>query len=196
VIAVASGDAQSGLVSAALAAPLVILVKDGAGNPLANASVAFAVSGGGGTLSATSAVTDATGQAQTVLTLGPAAGPNTVTATTPGAAASITFTETGKTLSWATDIYPLFSQAPLLCTACHDATGPLRMKLTGNAATDYTAIVQNATAPLLIDTTNPAASWILQKATNTVAHGGGQRITTASAQYATILTWIQEGAKP
>jgi hypothetical protein len=182
---------------AALAAPLVVLVKDGAGKPVPNAGVTIAVTAGGGPLSATSAATDATGQAQTTLTLGPAAGANTVTATTPGAAASVTFAETGQApLSWAKDIYPLFSQAPMFCTACHDAGGPLRMKLTGNAATDYTAIVLNTTTPLLVDTTNPAASYILQKATATVAHGGGQRITTTSPQYTTVLTWVQQGANP
>jgi adhesin/invasin len=195
-IAIVSGNNQAAMVSTALPQPLVVLVKDGAGNPLPNAPVTFAVTAGGGALSVTTTTTGANGQAQSVLTLGPAAGANTVTATTPNAAAGVTFTATGQVLSWANDIYPTLGVAPNFCSRCHTAAGPGRMILTGNAASDYTTTVKNATAPLLVDTSNPANSYMLQKATGLVAHGGGQRFAVGSAQYNQILTWIQQGANP
>ncbi len=195
-ISIVSGNNQAAMVSTPLPLPLVVLVKDGAGNPLPNASVTFAVAAGGGSLSVTTTTTGANGQAQTVLTLGPAAGANTVTATTPNAASGVSFAATGQVLSWATDIYPTLGQSPNFCSLCHTAAGPGRMILTGNVASDYTTIVKNATAPLLVDTANPANSYFLQKATNVAAHGGGQRFAVGSTQYTQILTWIQQGANP
>ena len=64
----------------ALAKPFVVLVRDQYGNPSAGATVTFAVTAGGGTLSVTTAVTDADGRASTTLTLGPQPGINTVEA--------------------------------------------------------------------------------------------------------------------
>ena len=75
-----SGDEQAGPAGAALAEPLVVRVQDQNGAPLAGATVDFAVTAGGGTLSATTATTDANGRAATTLTLGSDPGRNTVTA--------------------------------------------------------------------------------------------------------------------
>ena len=79
-----SGDDQDGPAGASLVEPFVVQVKDQNGNPLEGAEVAFAVTAGGGTLSATTATTDARGRASTTLTLGPDPGSNTVTATATG----------------------------------------------------------------------------------------------------------------
>ena len=105
-----SGDTQTGAPDTALANPFVVEVKDGDtqtypydwvrgrldGVPVtfAGVPVTFAVTGGGGTLSATSVATDATGRAQTTLTLGTTSGTNTVTATVThaGRTLSVTFT--------------------------------------------------------------------------------------------------------
>ena len=106
-----SGDAQNGATSTALANPFVVEVKDGTTrrvydsntgtNTLVPAPVAFAgvpvtfaVTAGGGTLSATSVATDATGRAQATLTLGSASGTNTVTATVTHAGRTLTQTFT------------------------------------------------------------------------------------------------------
>jgi adhesin/invasin len=95
-IALTSGDAQVGVAGSALTNPFVVTVKDAGGNPVAGFFVTFGVTGGGGTLSATSVATNIQGQAQTSLTLGKAAGQNTVTATATGLAGSpVTFTATG-----------------------------------------------------------------------------------------------------
>ena len=102
-----SGDAQNGATSTALANPFVVEVGDGtqtwdrsAGRnvpaPVAfeGVPVTFAVTGGGGTLSATTVATDATGRAQTTLTPGATTGTNTVTATVThaGRTLSVSFT--------------------------------------------------------------------------------------------------------
>jgi len=77
---VVSGNGQTGAAGAKLPAPLVVMAQDATGGPLAGITVTFTVQAGGGTVSPTSAITDAKGLASTVLTLGPAAGFNAVVA--------------------------------------------------------------------------------------------------------------------
>ncbi len=89
-----SGDEQEGGAGAALGEPFVVEVRDQNGNPLAGAQVTFAVTAGGGTLSVTTATTDADGRASTTMTLGSTRGRNTVRATTAGLEA-VTFAVTG-----------------------------------------------------------------------------------------------------
>ena len=100
-----SGDAQTGATSTALVNPFVVEVKDGGGTnasynvpttPVAFAGVpvTFAVTGGGGTLSATTVATDATGRAQVTLTPGATAATQTVTATVTHAGRTLTQTFT------------------------------------------------------------------------------------------------------
>ena len=79
-----SGDGQGGQAGAALAKPFVVSVLDQNGSAFAGATVTFSVAAGGGTLSATTATTDANGRARSTLTLGPDPGTNTVTATVAG----------------------------------------------------------------------------------------------------------------
>ena len=78
-----SGDEQQGPAGAPLVHPFVIVVRDQQGKPLEGATVTFAVTTGGGTLSATTATTDADGRAATTLTLG-LPGASTVTVSLPG----------------------------------------------------------------------------------------------------------------
>ena len=75
-----SGDDQQSPAGAALTKPLVVMVHDQYGNPLPGAIVTFAVTAGGGSLSATTATTDAEGRAAVTLTLGSDPGRNTVAA--------------------------------------------------------------------------------------------------------------------
>ena len=102
-----SGDAQTGATSTALANPFVVEVRDGRqiwyGLPqgyvpapiaFAGVPVTFAVTAGGGTLSATSVATDATGRAQVTLTPGATAATQTVTATVTHAGKTLTQTFT------------------------------------------------------------------------------------------------------
>ncbi|MBA2683839.1 MAG: Ig-like domain-containing protein [Gemmatimonadaceae bacterium] len=85
-----SGDAQTGMVSAALAKPFVISVADQYGNVISGASVTWSVAGAGA-LTTSSSATNATGQTQTALTFGSRAGTTDVTATVGGASQKATF---------------------------------------------------------------------------------------------------------
>ena len=89
-----SGDGQEGEAGAALGEPFVVEVRDQNGNPLPGARVTFAVTAGGGGLSATTATTDADGRASATLTLGRTPGRNTVRAAVTGVEPVI-FTATG-----------------------------------------------------------------------------------------------------
>ena len=89
-----SGDAQTGTPGTALASPFVVEVKDGAttAKTFAGVPVTFAVTAGGGTLSATSVATDANGRAQVTLRPGTTAATQTVTATVTHAGRTLTQT--------------------------------------------------------------------------------------------------------
>ena len=86
-----SGDNQSGSPGSRLANPLVVEVVDENDDPVSGASVTFAVTAGGGSLSVTSVTTNGTGRAETYLRLGDEVGENTVRASVAGLTA-ITFT--------------------------------------------------------------------------------------------------------
>jgi plastocyanin len=81
-----SGDGQTGAPSAQLAPFRVNLTRGAAA--AANEIVNWTVASGTGTLNVPTSTTDAQGNAEAVLTLGPAAGVVTVTATTTGATGS------------------------------------------------------------------------------------------------------------
>ena len=76
-----SGLEQKAPAGTALAKPFVVSLQDQNGEPYAGATVTFAVTAGGGTLSVTTDTTDANGRAATTLTLGSQPGTNTVVAT-------------------------------------------------------------------------------------------------------------------
>ncbi|MFI5207306.1 MAG: Ig-like domain-containing protein [Gemmatimonadales bacterium] len=88
-----SGDAQSGAAGSQLSLPMVVLVADQYGNPVSGVTVTWTTSGAG-TLSTTSSQTDASGHAQTTLTLDGTAGSQTVTASATGLT-NVVFTATG-----------------------------------------------------------------------------------------------------
>ena len=79
-----SGGDQEGAPGAALENPFVVEVRDQTDKPLPGVQVTFSVSSGGGTLSATSAMADVNGRAESILTLGPNPGTNTVTVSVTG----------------------------------------------------------------------------------------------------------------
>lgn len=75
-----SGDLQQGSAGAALAQPLVVQAIGADGKPLAGATITFAVASGGGRVSPSTAVSDSSGYARTMLTMGSVAARNSVTA--------------------------------------------------------------------------------------------------------------------
>ncbi len=93
-IAKVSGDNQTAAAGSSLASALVVQVRNGSNVPVSGAAVSFAVTGGGGSVVPTTAVTDTNGNASTVLRLGSAVGTNTVSASATGTG-SVSFTATG-----------------------------------------------------------------------------------------------------
>ncbi|MBI3568560.1 MAG: hypothetical protein HY084_10225 [Gemmatimonadetes bacterium] len=89
-----SGDGQSALTNATLAAPIVARVLGTDNLPVSGVAVTFAVTAGGGSVGSASATTDAGGLAQTTWKLGATAGPQSVTATAAGIATPATFSAT------------------------------------------------------------------------------------------------------
>jgi adhesin/invasin len=89
-ISITSGGTQS-VTAGSTTAPLVVLVVDATANPVSGATVTWVVTGGG-TLSAATSTTDATGKTQVTLTTA-AKGTYTVTAKT-GTLTAVTFTIT------------------------------------------------------------------------------------------------------
>src|SRR5690606_38534467 len=77
-----SGNHQNGLMLDTLAAPLAVLLLNGAGGPRAGVPVTFAVTSGGGSLSAGGVSTGADGIAMVRWRLGPTPGEQSVTVRT------------------------------------------------------------------------------------------------------------------
>ncbi|HOX20250.1 MAG TPA: leishmanolysin-related zinc metalloendopeptidase [Gemmatimonadales bacterium] len=98
-IAVASGSVQNGTVGTALPTPIGVRVTDAGGDPVAGVAVTFAVTDGGGAVSAAAPVTtNAQGEASTTWTIGTVAGVNNnvATATAAGLSGSpVTFRASG-----------------------------------------------------------------------------------------------------
>jgi hypothetical protein len=129
----ASGDNQVGAPGTALPNPLVVKAVDPDGNPLSGATVSFSVTAGGGSVSPASVATDASGQAKTVLTLGPSAGTNTVHATATGIG-SVDFTATAQQNTVFT------TQTPVAPNATDGVAYELGMKFQAGEAGMITAI--------------------------------------------------------
>ena len=83
-IRIVSGNDQEGASDSALASPFIVEVQDENSVAFEGVPVTFAVTAGGGTLSVTSVTTDSNGRAESVLTLGPNPGTNTVTVSVTG----------------------------------------------------------------------------------------------------------------
>ncbi|MSQ93645.1 MAG: DUF1549 domain-containing protein [Gemmataceae bacterium] len=98
-----------------------------------------------------------------------------------------------------TDVAPLFTKLGCNSGGCHGKTGGqngFSLSLLGfEPDQDFEAIVQEARGRRLLPTA-PPQSLLLLKATGTLAHGGGKRLTVGSQDYQTILRWIENGARP
>ncbi|MFO0270526.1 MAG: beta strand repeat-containing protein [Gemmatimonadota bacterium] len=94
-LAIDAGNAQSATVGTAVAVAPRVLVTDANGNPVAGVNVTFAVASGGGSVTGSSATTDANGRAGVgSWTLGTTAGANTLSASS-GPLSPVSFTATG-----------------------------------------------------------------------------------------------------
>ena len=104
-----SGDGQQGQAGEQLAKPFVVLVLDEDGAAMARVSVTFTVTGGGGTMSSTTAMTSTYGRAARTLTLGDEPGTNTVAVSVAGLD-PVTFTATAVGEEPAFDLSDLFGK--------------------------------------------------------------------------------------
>ena len=93
-IEVASGDAQSGTVGAAVSSQLVAVVKDSMGRVVPDVAVDWAVVAGGGSLSVASSTTSMSGLSSNSYTLGTNLVAKSITATVQGTSTSATFSAT------------------------------------------------------------------------------------------------------
>ena len=93
-VVIVSGDDQTGVVGTRLPADLTVRVTDAFGNPKQGITVFFTVLIGNGSLSSTTAVSDAAGLARVQWTLGPPASTQRVAAQIPGSLPAI-FDATG-----------------------------------------------------------------------------------------------------
>jgi len=89
-----SGNGQSAIAGSALAQSLVVQVSSASGAPVSRATVAFAVTSGSATLSATSVQTDNSGSASTQVTVGTTVGAVVIQATVSGTTLSAQFNVT------------------------------------------------------------------------------------------------------
>lgn len=94
VVRIISGDQQNGAAGSQLPADFVVEVVDAGGNPVPAAPITWTVTAGGGSVNPPSGTTDGTGRAAARLTLGPAAGTNTVDAVSGGGGVTFTATAT------------------------------------------------------------------------------------------------------
>ncbi|WP_416209789.1 N,N-dimethylformamidase beta subunit family domain-containing protein [Nostoc sp. LEGE 06077] len=137
-----NGDNQNGAAGTTLANQLVVQVKDSAGNLQSGVTVNFAVTSGGGSVSPTSAVTNANGQAGTYLTLGSVPGAtlgvvNKVTATADGIG-NVTFSATAIPSGNAETIFT--NQVPSIGNATDNSPYELGMKFRSARGGQITAI--------------------------------------------------------
>jgi hypothetical protein len=91
--------------------------------------------------------------------------------------------------SFATTVHPLLLAKCQRCHATGAQAGDTQLLFTGAAAAD------DVTVSRFVDTSAPAGSRLLSKASGN-GHGGGTVLPVGSPDYQTVLLWIQQGARP
>ena len=152
-----SGNNQSGKPGAKLANPFVVEVIDEDDEPVSGATVTFAVTAGGGTLSRTSATTGSNGRAQTTLTLGKAIGDNTVAARVTGLT-GITF----KARTGAQVLVPAAQRPPMYWV---DSTNGTLHRLVADDVEDLATSMKGAMS-IAVDSANGYIYWTAQTGNN------------------------------
>jgi len=166
-ITAAFTDTIRGVVGTAASQQLIVTVKNKAGDPIDTATVTFAVASGGGSITSTTAKTNATGQATATWTLGPTVGVQTATATA-GTLAAVTFVASA-TAGAATNISKSAGDAQ---------TAPVNTNVAVNPAVKITDALGNPVAGVAVTFTVGAGGGLINAgATNTNAQG----IATAGA---------------
>jgi len=99
--------------------------------------------------------------------------------------------EPARAVSFSDEVYPVFEKAG--CHNCHNANGvasATRLHFPDEDAAKPRIEAFGRSLVDLVDRENPDNSILLLKPTNRVAHGGGVRIVTNSAEEARLKAWI------
>jgi uncharacterized protein (TIGR03437 family) len=145
-ISIVSGDGQLVKSLFPIASPLVVVVRDSAGNPIANATVSWAVTSGAGTggVNTLQSTTDSNGQTSDVFIAPPIFNGASFIASTVNAkygASSVNFTITSAAVSNGvievspTVISPTLAQLPLQGAAGQQGSVPIKIQVTAIGGT-------------------------------------------------------------
>lgn len=176
-VSVVSGNGQTGFVGTALSLPLVVKVTTASGAAVKGASVAFAVTTGAASVSPSTATTDSTGVAQTLVTLGASAGSVTITATVVGTSLTATFSATAGS-GTITGACSSTSPATLALGEVRPGLSGTGICLSGGAAgSDYALVTFNS---------NPDT--LLAQASFTVKSTGANALSTPDVASANLIS--------
>ena len=102
----------------------------------------------------------------------------------------------GLPVNFANDIVPVLSKAGCNAGSCHgkqSGQNGFKLSVFGfDPAFDYAALVSEARGRRVF-AVDADQSLLLQKATNRVPHGGGQKFPVGSTEYRRLHRWIQQG---
>jgi hypothetical protein len=151
-------NGQAGTVGTALAQPLSVIVEDQSGVPMANATVTWTVSSGGGSVASGSSTTDDSGTATVIWTLGPTAGVDSLQAS-------------------------IGSGTPVVFTATATAGAATALRVTSGDPQSVAAGSQ--TAPLVVQVIDQFANPIANATVTWLVQGGGLLSATSTTTDAT-----------
>jgi adhesin/invasin len=189
ITASSATNGQTGVVGTALAQPVAVVVADQNGAPLAGATVNWAVTAGGGSVASSTSVTDASGNATVVWTLGQSVGTDTLTASIAGGAnAIITATATAAAAS-AVHV----TSADTLTVAAGATTAPLVVKVVdqfGNPISGATVTWSVAGGGTLSATSSTTDATGSTQVTLTTAAAGTYTVTAKSGTLTAVTFTI------
>jgi MYXO-CTERM domain-containing protein len=195
-ITVVSGSGQSATVGTAFASPLVVVVRDSASQLVPNATVTFAApaTGARATLGATTATSNASGQASVSATAGTVAGGYNVTASVSGVATAATFALTNSVGAAAAitatsgggqsaTVGAAFT-SPLVATVTDSFGNPI-----AGVTVTFAAPTTGARATLATTTATTDAAGQVSSAATANSISGGYAVTAAATGVATAASF-------
>ena len=179
-VSVVSGSGQTGMLGTPFAAPLVVLVEDGSGSPIANATVSFNVITGFATLNPASATTGSDGTAKIKATP-TASGVITIWGTVSGISGAAVFVETG--LSSTTSQLSVLPSA-LTFTAVQGGGNPLPASIavsnTGTGNLPWTASASGSPSWLTLSSASGGTPAVITAGINTTGLSAGSYQSTVT----------------
>lgn len=109
----------------------------------------------------------------------------------------LTATASAQQVDFDTQVLPILTKAGCNSGACHGAAagrGELQLSLYGSRPEADFQQLTRALEGRRIHHRKPEQSLLLLKPTEQVSHEGGTRLDSDSADYATVLSWIRQGA--